>query len=245
MTTLSADDPRAVALRAAIHGGDVPTVRRHLRDDPALARAWVVDERGISRTLLHMVADWPGHFANGPDVVALLVAAGADVDARVEPGPGGSAETALHWAASSDDVAVLDALLDGGADLEASGAVFTGGTPMSDAVVFAQWRTARRLLKRGATTTIWQAAALGLADRVRDLCAAAPPPTPEQMTNAFWHACRGGQQPTAAELWGCGADVNWVGYDRRTPYDVAVESGDAELVDWLRARGAKPAAELA
>jgi len=60
------------------------------------------------------------------------------------------------------DVAVLDALLDGGADIEAPGAVFTGGTPMSDAVVFAQWKAARRLLERGACTTFSQAAALGL-----------------------------------------------------------------------------------
>ena len=244
MKTMQADDPRAAALRAAIHGGDVPTLRRHLRDDPALATAWVTDERGVSRTLLHMVADWPGHFANGPDVVALLVAAGADVDARVAPGPGGCAETALHWAASCDDVAVLDALLDGGADLEAPGAVFTGGTPMSDAVVFAQWRAARRLLERGAATTIWQAAALGLADRVRDLCAADPPPAREHLTNAFWHACRAGQQSTAAELWGRGADLNWVGYDDKASYDVAVESGDTALAEWLRARGARPAAEL-
>lgn len=245
MTSLPADDPRAVALRAAIHRGDVPALEDHLRGDPALATARVVDDRGVSRTLLHLVADWPGHFPNGPQTVAVLVAAGADVDARAEPGPGGSAETALHWAASSDDVAVLDALLDGGADLEATGAVFTGGTPMSDAVVFAQWRAARRLLERGAATTIWQAAALGLVDRVRDLCATESPPAPRDVTNAFWHACRGGQQSTAAELLGRGAEVNWVGYDHKTPYDVAHESGAAALVDWLRRNGARGAAELA
>jgi len=61
----------------------------------------------------------------------------------------GSPETAPHWAASSDDVIVLDALLEHGADIEATGAVFTDGTAMSDAVVFAQWRAARRLLDRG------------------------------------------------------------------------------------------------
>ena len=38
---------------------------------------------------------------------------------------------------------------------------------MSDGVVFAQWRAARRLLERGARTTLWQAAALGLLDSVR------------------------------------------------------------------------------
>ena len=170
MLVIPADDVRAVAIVTAIQSGDVETLQRHLRDSPDLAAARIVDDRGVSRTLLHVAADWPGHFPNGPRTVATLIAAGADVNAGViHPGPNGSPETALHWAASSDDVDVLDALLDGGADIEAPGAVFTGGPPMSDAVVFAQWRAARRLLERGATTTIWQAAALGLLDRVRPI----------------------------------------------------------------------------
>ena len=245
MLSMQADEARAVALQAAIEGGDVEALQRQLDADAQLATARVVDRRGVARTLLHLVADWPGHFPNGSRTVAALVAAGADVDAAVEPpGPDGSAETPLHWAASSDDVAVLDALLDGGADIEVPGAVFTGGTPMSDAVVFAQWRAARRLLERGATTTLWQAAALGLEDRIQALCSAEPPPSHEQLTNALWHACRGGHQPTAAALLDRGAVVNWVGHDGKTPCDVAQESGDAALVEWLRARGARRASEL-
>lgn len=242
MLSIAADDPRAVEVVAAIRGGDVETLQRHLRGNPDLASARVVDRRGVSRTLLHIAADWPGHFPNGPQTVATLVAAGADVNGRViHPGPRGSSETALHWAASSDDVGVLDALLDGGADIEASGAVFTGGTPMSDAVVFGQWRAARRLLARGATTTIWQAAALGLTDRVRDLCSTDPAPSREQITNAFWHACHGGQKPTAEYLLDRGADPNWVGHGDKTPSDVAQESGDDVLIQWLLARGGKHA----
>ena len=96
--------------------------------------------------------------------VAALVAAGADVNARFT-GPHG--ETPLHWAASSDDIDALDALLDAGADIEADGAVIAGGTPIADAVAFGQWNAARRLLERGARTNLWQAAALGLLDRVQ------------------------------------------------------------------------------
>ena len=244
MLTIPADDARAIAIVAAIQSGDIETLQRHLGDNPELAAARVV-RRGVSRTLLHIVADWPGHFPNGSRTVAVLVAAGADVNARViHPGPTGSPETALHWAASSDDVAVLEALLDGGADVEAPGAVFTGGTPMSDAVVFAQWRAARRLLARGARTTIWQAAALGLLDRVREFCSTDPPPALEQLTNAFWNACRGGHQATGEYLLDRGADLNWVGHDRKTPCDVAQETGDDNLIQWLRACGAKRAEEL-
>ena len=177
--------------------------------------------------------------------VATLIAAGADVNAGViHPGPTGSPETALHWAASSDDVDVLDALLDHGADIEAPGAVFTGGPALSDAVVFAQWRAARRLLERGATTTLWQAAALGLLERVDRFCLHTPPPAAEQITNAFWHACRGGQRAVAEYLLSRGADRNWIGHDRKTPLDVAHERGGGDLVQWLVACGAKPAAEL-
>src|SRR5258707_490715 len=75
---------------------------------------------------------------------------------------GAHTETPLHWAASCDDVAALDALLEHGADIEAPGAVIGGGTPLADAVAFGQWQAARRLVERGARTTLWQAAALGL-----------------------------------------------------------------------------------
>jgi ankyrin repeat protein len=121
--------------------------------------------------------------------------------------------------------------------------VFTGGTPMSDAVVFGQWRAARRLVERGAKTTIWQAAALGLLDRVRDFCSGEPPATRE-LTNALWNACRGGQQPTAEYLLDRGANLNWIGHDGKTPCDVTHESGNDSLIQWLRTRGAKRAGEL-
>lgn len=242
MLSLSADDVHAVAVVTAIHGGDVEALQRELRANPDLVRTRIVDARGAARTLLHVVADWPGHFPNGAAIVATLAASGADVNAPViHPGPLGSPETALHWAASSDDVDVLDALLDAGADIEAPGAVFTGGTPMSDAVVFAQWRAARRLLERGATTTIWQAAALGLLDRVKEACTATPPPDDHQITNAFWHACRGGQLDVAMYLLDAGAKLNWIGHERKTPLDVAHESGVGDLIAWLLSNGARRA----
>lgn len=228
------DDQRAVNIVSAIRGGDVARLRELLADDPSLATARIVDAQGTGRTLLHVVADWPGHFQNGGETVAALIAAGADPDAPVANSPV-APETPLHWAASSDDVAVLDALLDGGADIEAPGAVFTGGTAMSDAVIFAQWNAARRLLARGAQTNLSQAAALGLADRVADLATDA---SPHDITNALWHACRAGQRETAELLLARGGDLHWVGHDRKTPLQVARESGSAELMELLRAREA-------
>ncbi len=239
MLNIATDDPLAIAVTRAIQDGDVDATRLLLIQNPALSTARLVDERGVYRTLLHVVADWPGHFPNGAETVSLLVQAGANIDAPVgHTEAAGSPETALHWAASSDDVSVLDALMDAGASVEVPGAVFTGGTPMSDAVIFAQWGAARSLLEHGAVTTIWQAAALGLLDRVRDLWSR-DRGIQDEPTNAFWHACRGGQGATASFLLDHGAVLNWVGYDGRTPLDAAQESGDDDLVAWLKTCGAE------
>lgn len=104
MLSLRADDPAAVAVVDAIRSGDRDALGRLLRDDPQLVTARIVAACGDTRTLLHVVTDWPGHFPNGAATVAVLADAGAEVNARF----GGShRETPLHWAASSDDVAVL------------------------------------------------------------------------------------------------------------------------------------------
>jgi uncharacterized protein len=170
------------------------------------------------------------------------VAHGADVNA---PFAGCHSETPLHWAASSDDVAVIDVLLDHGANIEAPGGVIDGGAPLSDAVAFGQWKAARRLVERGARTKLWQAAALGLMVRLKECFGVVPPPRGDEITNAFWCACHGGQRATAEYLLERGADLNWVGHDGHSPLDAANRSGAAEVVQWLRSRGAKSAIKSA
>jgi uncharacterized protein len=227
--TRSPSDPAVVAAVAAIEAGDIAGLRRALAADRGLARARVASRDGAERTLVHIVADWPGHRPHGAAAVAALVAAGAEVDARCA---GPHTETPLHWAASCDDVAVLDALLDAGADLEATGAVIAGGTPLADAVAFAQWGAAHRLVERGAQTTLWQAAALGLADDLAEHLAGEDP-APEALTNALWHACRGGQTACARVLLARGADPRWVGHDGLTPLAAARRAEASDTVAWL------------
>ena len=227
---------RAAAAVEAISSGDTKSLKRLLSQNSNLANTRIDEQR----TLLHVATDWPGHFPNKMETIAALVASGADVNAQFA---GRHSETPLHWAASSNDVGAIDVLLDHGANIEAPGSVIGGGTPMSDAVAFGQWQAARRLVERGARTTLWQAAALGLVDRVGDYLSSAPPPTSDEITNAFWCACHGGQQAGAKYLLERGADLNWVGYDRLTPLDAAARSGASELVEWLRNRGAKSANE--
>jgi ankyrin repeat protein len=225
------DDPLTAAAFTAIRDGDDRSLRELLRAHSGLANARIDG----SRTLLHVATDWPGHFPNGAAIVTTLIEAGADVDA---PFKGRHAETPLHWAASCDDVAVLDALLDHGANIEATGAVTGGGTALSDAVAFGQWKAARRLVERGARASLWEAAALGLMDRVEEFFVSQRPAA-DEVTNAFWCACHGGQRGAAEFLMGRGANINWVGYDGLTPVGAAVRSGAMELVEWLRSVGGK------
>jgi uncharacterized protein len=225
----SADGPLARKVTDVIHSGDAAGLTALLREHPTLAGARIGDpQRGQSRTLLHVLTDWPGHFPDAAGKVAALVAAGADVNARFT-GPHG--ETPLHWAASSDDIDALDALLDAGADIEADGAVIAGGTPIADAVAFGQWKAARRLLERGARTNLWQAAALGLLGRVRDELGRKT--TQEDRDNALWCAAHGGQRETAELLLDRGADPTWIGHDSLTAAQAAERSDACALAAWL------------
>jgi hypothetical protein len=242
---INPEDPLAVAVVEAIHTGDLATLGRLLHENPALATARLGDDdpEGMSRTLLHVATDWPGHFPNGVATVALLVEAGADVNARFR---GPHAETPLHWAASSNDVQVLDALLDAGADIDVDGGVIGGGTPLADARAFAQWEAARRLVERGAGTTIEDAATLGLMDRLETYFKGDTPPSPDEINRAFWGACHGGQQHAAEYLLDHGADLNWTPpWEDLTPLDAATRSNAGDLAQWLGRRGAKSASELA
>jgi ankyrin repeat protein len=175
-------------------------------------------------------------------LVRALIAAGADPDAAVA----GSwhSETPLHWAASSDDVEVAEALIAGGANIEATGASIAGGTPLDDAVGYGCWRVARLLVERGARVEkLWHAAALGMTSRVEQFFIGASAPSQTEVNDAFWQACHGGFRRTAECLLARGADLNWVPeYAKATPLGTAAtphDTGREALVDWLRGKGAK------
>jgi uncharacterized protein len=221
---------------AAIRSGDVAALQRLLADNPGLAASRL---GGIAkgRTPLQVVADWPGYFPNGPQVVRMLIEAGADPNARDPDQPG--SETPLHWAASSDDVDVARALIDGGADVEVpNGSI---GTPLDNAIGYECWHVARLLVQRGARVDkLWHAAALGMLDRLEELLSAQS--GPEALSQAFWHACAGGQRRAAELLRSKGADLNWVpNYAKGTPLDAASSLGTRRqnVIAWLRGLGAQ------
>src|SRR5258706_16423593 len=172
---LKSADTLAITVIQAIHLGDISLLNQLLEANPGLSTAYVTEDKPkvASRSLLHIATDWPGHFPRVAESISVLAKAGADVNARFT---GPHTETPLHWAASSDDVKALDALLDAGADIEAPGAVIGGGTPLADATAFGQWNAARRLVERNAQSTLWESATLGLMDRVVAFFANHSPP---------------------------------------------------------------------
>ena len=71
-----------------------------------------------------------------------------------------------------------------------------------------------------------------------------PAPSADELTNAFWHDCRGGQRPTAEYLTGRGARLNW---GRTRAQDTAAggaDSGNDDLLVWLRTEGAEMTDEI-
>ena len=103
---------------------------------------------------------------------------------------------------------------------------------------------ARRLVERGARVNLWNAAALGLMDRleadVRGRRAAAgrrgrPTPSGAPATAA--------SGPPPSICWTRGADRDWIGHDGLAPLDAARRSGASELAEWLVAQGARTAAQ--
>lgn len=226
----------AAELVQAIKTGDIEVVERVVTAHPEIVDG-PLGGSFDTRTALHIVTDWPGYFPNAPQIARLLIAAGANPNAR-DPKP--RSETPLHWAASSDDADVAAVLIDGGDDIEVpDGSI---GTPLDNAIGYACWNVARLLVARGALVEkLWHAGALGMLDRLEELLQTANP-TPEDVSQAFWHACAAGQRRAAERLLNSGADLDWIpDYADGTPLDAA--SGDGtqreNVITWLRELGSR------
>ena len=232
---------RSEDLTNAIRVGNIADLRELLAAEPNLATARIHG----SRTALHVATDWPGYFPNGPAIVEILIEAGADPDAGADGTRGDgtrAGETPLHWAASTDDVDVADILIAAGADVEApDGSI---GTPLENAIGYGCWHVARSLVDAGATIgKLWHAAALGQLTRLDELLSAEPTPTADDLNEAFWQACHGGQLRAAQRLLDCGSDLNYhPGYSDHRPIEIAAQADTRrqQLVDWLLAHGGQP-----
>ena len=239
--------------REAVEQSDVERLEALIEIHPDLPNLRSEDN---DRTLLHTIADYPGHKPKGIEMARVLIAAGADVNARFQHGQIRAVrETPLHWAASNDDVDLAELLLDAGADIDADAGVIANGTPIWNAVIFRCVNAARLLIERGAASNLMTAAGAGRRDLAEMYfddrgnvtenagalpCWDAPRPPQTALDSAFGLACRNGHATIAKVLYERGADPDWVNPAGESAYQQAKTGGHKIVMDWMKARGIAP-----
>jgi hypothetical protein len=173
--TLALETPAFARAVSAIVTGDAGALRTELEADPSLIRARAVSPHHA--TLLHYVAangiesELQAAVPNADEIAALLIAAGAEVDAPCDAYEG-RCRTTMDLLVSSDhptEAGVAGRLVE---LLCSAGAAVDGldgdGSPLATALSFATLDCVSALLARGARTdNIVFAAAAGQVDRVQ------------------------------------------------------------------------------
>jgi len=241
------------AANDAIRSGDVRKLAQLLAGNPELVHIRVIR----NRTLVNQLADWPGRWPRRLESAALLIAAGADINAR--SGIDETAETTVQEAASCYDAALTELLVEAGASPDG---LDDDRRPMAEALFYQADAAAKVLADHGATIDLEFAAGLGRMDLMpaffdaggKLLPSAGPhhppvseplPPEPgagnELLEQALVYAAIAGQQETAAFLIDRGADVNAEpsGFTHRMP-PVDWAEHHPEFVQFLIQRGARP-----
>lgn len=241
-------DDRFSEAAATILAGDVDRLASLLGTHPALATA---TSSSGHPTLLQLVASEAARLPSSLEAARLLVEAGA---ATTSP---------LIAAAGCDARSVLEYLLGAGADVDGA----EDWTPLDEALYWDNRETAELLVARGARVRALSTAAglgepaglAGFLDHGRPTPAAGPIGSPfpgtvpghlrhdpaSLLDHAFVTAVNCARRATAQVLLEAGAEVNarppgfhWKG----TALHAAARRGDRELVEWLLAAGADPAA---
>jgi ankyrin repeat protein len=236
----------------AIKTGDLPTLSELLRKHPQLS--YYRAQRG--RTLLNQLADWPGHWPRRLESAALLIDAGADVNACT--GETRDGETTLQWAVSCNDAALTDLLIEAGAPVDGLNG---DRRPMMQALFYESGDAALVLIRHGATLDLESAAGLGRIDLLPTFFDAegklmsdagthhAPVTNPipfndsdvfELLEQAIVYASINGKADAAGYLIDHGADVNAEpsGFTHKMP-PVAWARHHPDMVDFLVQRGAR------
>jgi len=238
------DDPWPRAT-AAVQSGDVHRLRELIRRYPKLVRA-----RDGEGTLLHHATGMPtlSWCQRGPDMVSILVGAGADPNAGERLDGGG--ETPLIQAASLNNTPVALQLLESGADLERHGRYPDQGidTALGYALLYGKdpWFGLERgecvelLLDWGALTSLPLKAALGRRDAVAEML---PLATPEDRQRAMVFAAHRGETAVVQACLEAGVDPSKVVSffrERLTPLLAAAGQGHLDTVQALLDAGVEP-----
>lgn len=205
---------------AAILAGETASLHSLLRLYPSLIRHRSM--RQHHATLLHYIAangvEFRDHYPdNAPELLEVLLEAGAEVDARAGMYGGGATTlglvaTSIHPAKAGVLVPLIDRLLAAGATIDARDAAGNRQFAVNGCLANGRPEAASYLAQRGAKLDLEAAAGVGRLDVVAEFFDAA------------------GQLKKPATRTQLGAALNW-----------ASEYGHAAVIDYLIDRGADPA----
>ena len=217
--SVAPDDPDLARLLAAVDAGELQAVTGLLTRRPALAAAHGPD----GQTPLHMAAQY-----NDPRIAAVLVAYGADVNAKF----GVSGHSALSWAVTCNALECADALVKLGAEPDLFCAAGFGALEHVQACFDANGVPVPGASQTGSTRYA--------PDGSRLPC---PPLTArEQVSDALYMACRNGHAEVVQFLLGKQPDLSFRAYLGATVLHWAYFGGSRTVVELLEQSGADPAA---
>jgi ankyrin repeat protein len=224
-------------IASAAQSGDVEALRQRLDARPDLINA--LAGRGFPKaTALHLAA-----LRNQHEAARLLIARGADLDAREFP----DNAVPLHFAAMYGDLEMIRLLVEAGADVDGKGDDPEVGI-LGWATCFRQVRedVAEYLLSHGATLNLWSAIALDKVDDVRAMVARDPALVAARMTRGhhrrtpLHHAAARNRLAIVQLLLELGADPNAADATGATALTTAAqENADPAIASALAAAGAK------
>src|SRR6266576_5966364 len=229
----------------AIVTGDVPTIKRLLREHPALIRARSTREHRA--TLLHYVSanGVEGYRqkspANAARITELLLAAGADVEAEADVYGGGC--TALGLVATSTppreagvQIPVMEVLLEHGAQIEHPDLAGKGSDAVYACLANGCPEAASYLAERTGRVGLIGAAGIGRLDIVQQLADAADASRREM---ALRCAAGYGRREIVRLLLDRGVNVDGHHNDGQTALFYAILGDHLDVVRLLLERGAK------
>ena len=201
----------------AIRKGNLPVLKRKLRENPALANV----DTGNGETALHLAAEW-----NQVQAVKLLLSAGANPAAKY----GRYGHTPLSWAVTVGSFDAATALVNAGIKADLFCAAGMGDLPRVKSFFAGDGS-----LISGASQT-----GSSRYDSAGNLLPCPPTTDIEIISDALYAAVRNGRANVAGELLAHRPDLAFRAYMGGTPLHWAYYSGSKETVDRLLAAGADP-----
>ncbi len=238
-------DSRFEAAADAIVHGDMAALERLLRDEPELVR--VRSRREHAATLLHYVSanGIEGYRQKAPEnivaIAELLLRAGAEIDATANVYGGscttlGLAATSVHPERAGVQEALLEKLLDHGANIDPSGSG-NGQSIVAACLANGRAKVAEFLASRGARLDLAGAAGLGRLDLIAAFLNPdggwKPGVTDGQVHQGFLYACEYGRNNVVELLLEKGVDPAFSGRDGQTGLHWAVIGGQLDTVKLL------------